>query len=71
MNNSRIEIYRIDNENSEISVKLEGDTVWLNLIQMTDLFQRDKSVISRHIILLYQIKFSYNICQYPLVFFDA
>ena len=49
MNNSQIEIYRIDNENTEISVKLEGDTVWLNLIQMTDLFQRDKSVISRHI----------------------
>lgn len=49
MNNSQIEIYHIDNENTEISVKLEGDTVWLNLIQMTDLFQRDKSVISRHI----------------------
>lgn len=49
MNNSQIEIYRIDKDNTEISVKLDGDTVWLNLIQMTDLFQRDKSVISRHI----------------------
>lgn len=49
MNNSQIEIYRIDKDNTEISVKLDGDTVWLNLIQMTDLFKRDKSVISRHI----------------------
>ena len=27
----------------------EGETVWLSLNQMADLFQRDKSVISRHI----------------------
>jgi hypothetical protein len=30
-------------------VKLEAETVWLSLNQMTDLFQRDKSVISRHL----------------------
>jgi prophage maintenance system killer protein len=49
MNNSQIEIYQLDNGNTEISVKLEDETVWLNLNQLVDLFQRDKSVISRHI----------------------
>ena len=28
---------------------MENDTVWLNLDQITEVFQRDKSVISRHI----------------------
>ena len=49
MSNSHIEIYQIENGNTEISVKLENETVWLNLNQMVDLFLRDKSVISRHI----------------------
>jgi hypothetical protein len=30
-------------------VKLQKDTVWLNLNQMSILFDRDKSVVSRHI----------------------
>lgn len=34
---------------TEIEVKLEQDSVWLSLTQLTDLFVRDKSVISRHI----------------------
>jgi death-on-curing family protein len=33
----------------ELKVKLINDTVWLNLDEMTSLFDRDKSVISRHI----------------------
>ena len=49
MNKSQIEIYKIENGKTEISVNLDGDTVWLNLNQLTELFQRDKSVISRHI----------------------
>ena len=49
MDSSYIEIYSVDNGRSEISVRLENDTVWLNLNQLTELFQRDKSVISRHI----------------------
>jgi prophage maintenance system killer protein len=44
---SEIAIYESDN--GSISVKLEGETVWLSLQQMTDLFARDKSVISRHL----------------------
>ena len=49
MNTSNIEIYKIENGATEISVTLDHDTVWLNLFQLTELFQRDKSVISRHI----------------------
>lgn len=32
-----------------LSVPFENDTVWLNQTQMIELFQRDQSVISRHI----------------------
>lgn len=32
-----------------IEVRLDGETVWLGLMQMTELFGRDKSVISRHL----------------------
>ena len=33
----------------QVEVRLEGETVWLSLPQMTELFGRDKSVISRHL----------------------
>ena len=49
MNNSEIQIFKAQDGTTEIQVKLENDTVWLNLMQITELFQRDKSVISRHI----------------------
>jgi len=49
MNNSVIEIYKTENGETEISVTLDHDTVWLSLLQLTELFQRDKSVISRHL----------------------
>ncbi len=32
-----------------VDVKLEQETIWLNLNQMASLFERDKSVISRHL----------------------
>jgi prophage maintenance system killer protein len=49
MNSSNIEIYQLEDGKTEINVKLDNETVWLNLSQMVDLFERDKSVISRHI----------------------
>ena len=33
----------------QLEVRIENETVWLSLNQMSDLFGRDKSVISRHI----------------------
>jgi hypothetical protein len=42
-------LYRAEDGTTRIEVRLQGETVWLSLNQMADLFQRDKSVISRHI----------------------
>lgn len=42
-------IYRSADGLSDISVRFEGETAWLTLDQMAELFGRDKSTISRHI----------------------
>ncbi|MDY0077378.1 MAG: RhuM family protein [Bacteroidales bacterium] len=49
MKNSNIEIYQLEDGKTEINVQFEKDSVWLNLNQVVELFERDKSVISRHI----------------------
>ncbi len=49
MNNSEIKIYKTPDGNTSIDVTLENETVWLNLNQIAELFQRDKSVISRYL----------------------
>lgn len=41
--------YQTEDGRTSLQVRLEGETVWLSLNQMADLFQRDKSVVSRHI----------------------
>ena len=46
---NKIEIYQGQDGKTQIEVKFEGETFWLSLQQIADLFQRDKSVISRHI----------------------
>jgi len=46
---SEIIIYQADDGRTKIDVHMEGETVWLSLDQMAELFQRDKSTISRHI----------------------
>jgi hypothetical protein len=33
----------------QVDVRMEGETLWLSLQQLADLFERDKSVISRHL----------------------
>jgi hypothetical protein len=42
-------VYQTEDQKLKIEVRLQGDTVWLSLNQLAELFQRDKSVISRHI----------------------
>lgn len=37
----------------KIEVRLDAETVWLSINQMSELFDRDKSVISRHISAIY------------------
>ena len=46
---SSIVIYAIEDGSTNLQVKLEKDTVWLTQAQMSDLFQKDQSVIARHI----------------------
>lgn len=46
---SELIIYKTENNQTEVEVKFEGETFWLSLNQITDLFERDKSVISRHL----------------------
>ena len=45
----QILLYQTPDGESRIEVRLQGETVWLNLDQMAELFQRNKSTISRHI----------------------
>ena len=46
---SEIIIYQTEDGLTKIETTFEGDTVWLSIDQMAELFQRDKSTISRHI----------------------
>ena len=47
--NNSIIIYTTEDGLTKIDTTFDGDTVWLSIDQMADLFQRDKSTISRHI----------------------
>lgn len=54
MNNSiqgkgEILLYTTPDGQTKIDVTLVNDTVWLTQAQMSDLFQKDQSVIARHI----------------------
>lgn len=51
---SEIVIYKAEDGGTTLEVSLEADTVWLNLNQMAELFQRDKSVVSRHLRNIFQ-----------------
>ena len=47
-NNSEIVLYQPENSIS-IEVLMENDTVWLTLDNLSELYQRNKSTISRHL----------------------
>ena len=42
-------IFKAQDGNVKLDVNIDKDTVWLSLDQMSELFERDKSTISRHI----------------------
>ena len=48
-NKGEIIIYQTQDGETKLSVNLQDETVWLSLDQIAELFQRDKSTISRHI----------------------
>jgi prophage maintenance system killer protein len=49
MQTGEIIIYQASDGQTSIDVRLENETVWLTQAQLIELFQRDQSVISRHI----------------------
>jgi prophage maintenance system killer protein len=52
--NQQFEIYTSSDGSTQIEVKFEGETFWLSLNQISSLFEKDKSVISRHISNIYR-----------------
>ena len=46
---AKVEIYESADGEAQVDVRFEQETVWLTQAQMTELFGRDQSVISRHI----------------------
>lgn len=49
-----IVMYTTDDGITKINATFDHDTVWLSIDQMAELFQRDKSTISRHIANVYE-----------------
>jgi hypothetical protein len=49
MHNDQIIIYQGTDGSATVEVKLREDTLWLTLNQLAELFESDKSVISRHL----------------------
>ena len=47
--NSEIVMYQTEDGLTKIETIFDNDIVWLGIDQMAELFQRDKSIISRHI----------------------
>jgi prophage maintenance system killer protein len=49
MSGGEVLIYQTEDGKAALEVRLDHETVWLSLNQIADLFERDKSVISRHL----------------------
>ncbi|WP_303757807.1 hypothetical protein [Bacteroides caecimuris] len=49
MDNGQIILFQTHGGETKIEVRLSNETVWLTTDQMAELFQRNKSTISRHI----------------------
>jgi len=54
MKEKKNEIILFEDGGVKLEVNMQDETVWLNLEQMSELFGRDKSVISRHISNIYK-----------------
>ena len=54
MKNTNIIIYQTEDGNTKIEAKLEGETVWLTIDQMAELFGKSRSTINEHILNIYE-----------------
>ena len=50
MEENKIVIYQTEDGQTQIDVRLENDTVWLNVTQMSALFDKEESNVRRHIL---------------------
>ena len=48
-NQSEILFYTADDGKTKLQVRLDQDTVWLTQEQMSELFQKDRTVVTKHI----------------------
>ena len=48
-NNSEILIYQTEDGQTKVDVRMENDTVWLTQAEMAELFQKERTVITKHI----------------------
>lgn len=55
-NRGTIIIYKTPEGESKIEVKMDGDTVWLSQLQMSELFKKDVRTINEHILNLFEEK---------------
>ncbi len=46
---SQIILYQTEDNQTRLQVRLDGETVWLTQAQMAELFQRERSVVTKHI----------------------
>ncbi len=63
-------MYQTEDGQTKIEVTMDEDTVWLSQGQMRELFQRDKSVISRHIKNIYdegELDYDSTVAEYATV----
>jgi hypothetical protein len=67
-NKGEIIIYKAEDGHSQLDVRLEQETIWLTLNQISSLFNKDKSVVSRHIKNIYTEK---ELVRKPTVAFFA
>ena len=54
MNNTNILIYQTEDGQTKIETKVENETVWLTMEQMSKLFQKSRSTINEHILNIYK-----------------
>ena len=53
-NKGQIVLFQTEDGQTKLEVQLQGETVWLTIDQMAELFQRNKSTISRHVKNIYE-----------------
>ena len=60
-------VYEAPDGEVALNVRLEQETVWLTMRQMADLFERDRSVVNRHVLNVFQegrIGTRSNLCRF-------